>query len=176
MFREFVLFVCAGSALIAQETRGTILGRVTDSTGAVVPAVAIRANNVATGVSATARSNASGNFTLPYLLPGTYTLQAELQGFKRFVREGIEIRVNDTVEVNVELTVGNVAETLEVTAETPLLSTAESSLGQVIDQRRVQELPSFGGSPMVLVQLAPGVINSTDMRLAKAGSFSINKN
>ena len=68
------------------------------------------------------------------------------------------------------------AESVEVKAETPLLSTAEASLGQVIDQRRVQELPSFGGSPMVLVQLAPGVINSTDMRLAKAGSFSINKN
>ncbi|MSV29926.1 MAG: hypothetical protein EXQ52_14450 [Bryobacterales bacterium] len=65
---------------------------------------------------------------------------------------------------------------VEVREETPLLSTAESSLGQVVDQRRVQELPSFGGSPMVLVQLAPGVINSTDMRLAKAGSFSINKN
>ena len=61
--------------------------------------------------------------------------------------------MNDTVEVNVELTVGNVAESVDVSAETPLLSTAESSLGQVIDQRRVQELPSFGGSPMVLVQL-----------------------
>src|SRR5207244_4800520 len=68
------------------------------------------------------------------------------------------------------------SESVEVRAETPLLSTAESSLGQVIDSRRVLELPSFGNSPMVLVQLAPGVINATDMRLAKAGSFSINKN
>jgi hypothetical protein len=160
----------------SQETRGTLLGRVSDPAGAVVPNVEVRATNTATGVIATARSNAAGNYTLPYLLPGAYTLQAELTGFKKFVREGIEIRVNDTVEVNIELTVGSMAESVEVRAETPLLSTAEASLGQVIDQRRVQELPSFGGSPMVLVQLAPGVMNSTDMRLAKAGSFSINKN
>jgi hypothetical protein len=65
---------------------------------------------------------------------------------------------------------------VDVHAETPLLDTATSSLGQVVDQRRVLDLPTFGGSVMVLVQLAPGVINTTDMRLAKAGSFSINKN
>jgi hypothetical protein len=167
------LFCCT---IFGQESRGTILGRITDPQGALVPAAEIRAINTATGVAAATRSNAAGNYTLPYLLPGTYTLQAELTGFRKFVREGIEIRVNDTVEVNVELTVGNVSETVEVRGETPLLSTAESSLGQVIDQRRVQELPSFGGSPMTLVQLAPGVMNTTDMRLAKAGSFSINKN
>ena len=170
-----VLFVLACAAY-AQETRGTIVGRVTDPAGALVPGAEVRATNVATGVSAVSKSNEAGNFVLPYLLPGGYTLQAELTGFKKFVREGIEVRVNDTIEVNIELTVGNVTESVNVVAETPLLATAESSLGQVIDQRRVQELPSFGGSPMVLVQLAPGVMNSTDMRLAKAGSFSINKN
>ncbi|HET8547265.1 MAG TPA: carboxypeptidase-like regulatory domain-containing protein [Bryobacteraceae bacterium] len=168
-----LLFACA---VYAQETRGTIVGRVTDPAGALVPGTEVRAGNVATGVTATSKSNDAGNFVLPYLLPGMYTIEAELAGFKKFIREGIEIRVNDTIEVNVELTVGNVTESVEVRAETPLLATAESSLGQVIDQRRVQELPSFGGSPMVLVQLAPGVMNSTDMRLAKAGSFSINKN
>lgn len=170
-----VLFGFAGVSL-AQETRGSILGRVTDQGGSIVPNVEVRAVNTATGVAAAGRSNASGNYTLPYLLPGTYTVTAEVTGFKKFIRDGIEIRLNDTVEVDIDLTVGSVSESVEVTAETPLLSTAEASLGQVIDQRRVQELPSFGGSPMVLVQLAPGVTNSTDMRLAKAGSFSINKN
>ena len=175
-FTRFALLSSAAVSLFAQETRAILLGRVTDPAGALVPGVEIRAVNAATGIAAAARSNASGNFTLPYLLPGAYTLQAEAQGFKKFVREGLEVRVNDTVEVNIELTVGSISEMVEVKEETPLLSTAESSLGQVVDQRRVQELPSFGGSPMVLVQLAPGVINSTDMRLAKAGSFSINKN
>jgi hypothetical protein len=175
LFRA-ALLVTSSFTLIAQETRSTIVGRVTDATGALVLGATVRATNTGTGVAAVARSNESGNFVLPYLLPGPYTIQAELQGFKRFVREGIELRVNDTVEVNIELIVGSLSESIEVKAETPLLSTVESSLGTVVDQRRIQELPSFGGSPMVLVQLAPGVMNSTDMRLAKAGSFSINKN
>jgi len=160
----------------AQETRGTILGRVTDPSGAVIAGAEVRATNVATGVSAGARSNESGNYTLPYLIPGGYSIQSELVGFKKFIREGIHVRVNDTVEVNIQLQVGDTAESIEVRAETPLLSTTEASLGQVIDERRVLDLPSFGSSPMVLVHLAPGVINATDMRLAKAGSFSINKN
>jgi hypothetical protein len=173
---RLVVALALTAALHAQETRGTIVGRVTDPTGAVVAGVEIRATSASTGVSAVAKSNTSGNYTLPYLLPGTFTVQAEMAGFKKLVREGIELRVNDTVEVNLELSLGNVSEAVEVRAETPLLSTVESSLGQVVDQRRIQELPSFGSSPMVLVQLAPGVINATDMRLAKAGSFSINKN
>ena len=176
MLIRVVAVLWLATSLFAQETRGTIVGRVSDPTGAVVAGAGIRATNIATGVSALAQSNNSGNYTLPYLLPGTYTIHAEMAGFKKLVREGIELRVNDTVEVNLELSLGNVSEAVEVKAETPLLSTVEASLGQVVDQRRIQELPSFGSSPMVLVQLAPGVINATDMRLAKAGSFSINKN
>ncbi|MBS1827559.1 MAG: carboxypeptidase regulatory-like domain-containing protein [Acidobacteria bacterium] len=169
------LIFCAGF-VYAQETRSTIVGRVTDASGAVVMGADVRAVNNATGVIVAAKTNEGGNFTLPYLLPGPYQVQAELSGFKKFVRDGIELRVNEAVEVNIALEVGATSETVEVKAETPLLQTVDSSLGQVVDQRRIQELPSFGSSPMTLVQLAPGVINSTDMRLAKAGSFSINKN
>lgn len=177
IFAAAALVVLAAAFLAsAQETRGTVLGRVSDPSGAVIAGAEVRATNVATGVAAAARSNEAGNYTLPYLLPGPYTITAELAGFKRFVREGIQVRVNDSVEVNITLQVGDVTETVEVRAETPLLSTSEASLGQVIDQRRVAELPSFGGSAMVLVQLSPGVLNTTDLRLAKGGSFSINKN
>src|SRR5207247_3062599 len=117
--KGILLACCLAGALAGQETRGTILGRVTDSTGAIVPNATVRASNIATGVSAEGRSNAAGNFTLPYLLPGTYTLQAELAGFKKSVREGIEIRVNDTVEVDIEVTVGNVPEAVGFHAERP---------------------------------------------------------
>ena len=82
----------------------------------------------------------------------------------------------ESIDLNFELEVGQTTETIEVTGDAPLLDTASSSLGQVVDQRRILELPTFGGSVMSLVQLAPGVINTTDMRLAKSGSFSINKN
>src|SRR5215471_14995876 len=160
----------------AQETRGAILGRAADSSGGAISGAQVRAVNTATGVEVTTTTNESGNYVLPYLLPGTYTLQTQASGFKKSIREGIELRINDRVELNIELEVGQVSEQIEVRADTPLLDTATSSLGQVVDQRRVLDLPTFGGSVMVLVQLAPGVINTTDMRLAKAGSFSINKN
>ncbi len=161
---------------MAQETRGVIQGRVSDSSGGSIASAEVRATNTATGVEVTAVTNEAGNYTLPYLLAGTYTLQAQAPGFKKSIRDGIELRINDRVDVNIELQVGQTTESIEVRADTPLLDTATSSLGQVVDQRRVLDLPTFGGSVMVLVQLAPGVINTTDMRLAKAGSFSINKN
>ncbi|MGE5568277.1 MAG: TonB-dependent receptor domain-containing protein [Rhodospirillales bacterium] len=152
----------------SQDARGAIVGRVTDASSAVMPGVDVRATNAATGVVASAKTNESGNFLIPYLLPGTYTLQAEIPGFKRFVREGIEVRVSDRVEVNITMTVGVVTETVEVTAETPVLETATTSLGQVVDERRITELPLFAGNAMDLVHLAPGTINGTDMRLRKA--------
>src|SRR5689334_20442133 len=115
--RKFLLLllVLCPTLSIAQETRGTILGRVTDATGSVVPNAEVRAVNADTGVAITGRTNASGNYTLPYLPPGPYSVTAELTGFRKFVREGIEIRLNDTVEVNIELTPGNVTESVQVT-------------------------------------------------------------
>ena len=151
----------------SQDARGSIVGRVMDATGAVVPAAEIRATNVATGVAAVSKTNEAGKYALPYLVPGVYTVTAELGGFKKFIREGVQVRVNDTVELNVEMQVGDVTESVQVTAEPPL-STAEASLGQVVDQRRIAELPLFAGNAMDLVHLAPGTVNGTDMRLRKA--------
>ena len=174
---RFLVFATIGPAIAySQETRGAIQGRVTDSTGAVIAGVEVRAANIATGVAASARTNESGNYVLPYLLTGKYTLTAQAPGFRKSIREGIEMRISDRVDVNIELQVGETSESIEVKEETPLLETASASLGQVVDQKRMVDLPTFGGSVMVLVQLAPGVINTTDMRLAKSGSFSINKN
>lgn len=154
----------------AQDARGTILGRVTDPSGAVIAQAEVRATNVNTGVSAIARSNEAGNFAMPYLLPGAYTIQAEMSGFKKFIRHGIEVRIRDAVEVNIALQLGDTAESIEVKAETPLLSTAEASLGQVVDERRIVELPVFGGSPYDLVHLAPGVANGTNLRPRTTGT------
>jgi hypothetical protein len=168
--------LAAALPIYAQETRGAIQGRVVDSTGAAVAGAEVRATNIATGIEVSAKSNESGNYVLPYLITGNYTLATQAPGFKKSIREGIELRINDRVDVNVELEVGATSESVEVRAETPLLDTASASLGQVVDERRIVDLPTFGGSVMVLVQLAPGVTNTTDMRLAKSGSFSINKN
>jgi hypothetical protein len=157
------------SPCFAQDPRGTILGRVNDSSGAAVPGAEVRAVNESTGVAASAKTNDAGNFTMPYLLSGTYTVSSEHQGFKKWNRPGVQVRINDSVEVDIDLQLGATTETVEVSATTPLLATAEASLGQVVDERRVLELPQFAGNAMDLVHLAPGTINRTNLRLRKAG-------
>ena len=165
------VLICLGlsAAAMGQESRGTILGRVSDATGAVVPGATVRVTNIDTGASAAARSNESGSYTIPFLLPGAYRMAVEAAGFKASQRSGIELRINDTLELNVELTVGDVSEHVDVTESTPLLETTTASLGQVVDTRRIAEMPLQAGNPFELVLLAPGVSNGTDLRLRKAG-------
>ncbi|MBO0799391.1 MAG: carboxypeptidase regulatory-like domain-containing protein, partial [Blastocatellia bacterium] len=153
---------------MAQESRGTIIGRITDASGGTLPGVQVRVVNTATNVIATATTNEAGSFNVPFLIPGAYRVTAELNGFKKFILDDVEVRVAETVELNLHLEIGNVSEATEVRGETPLLDTASPSLGQVIDQRRVQELPILSGNPAEMALLAPGVVNVTDMRLRKA--------
>jgi hypothetical protein len=136
LITALISFVCITGAF-AQESRGTIIGRVTDASGGAMPGVEVRAVNTATNVMATAATNEAGNFNIPFLLPGTYRVTAEFAGFKKFVRENVEVRVSETVELNLQLEVGSVSEVTEIRSETPLLDTTTPSLGQVIDQRRV---------------------------------------
>lgn len=164
----FALALCAVTLLHAQDSRGRVVGQVLDSTGAAVPTATVLATNNATGVVVRTSTNVAGAYSLPYLLPGVYTITAEKDGFKKFSRDNIQVRVNDSVELIIEMQVGNVAESISVTAETPLLQTAEATLGQVVDERRITELPLFAGNAMDLVHLAPGTVNGTDMRLRKA--------
>jgi hypothetical protein len=151
MLKRILIFFCMLLALagicLGQDPRGTILGRVTDASGAVVPNADVRATNAATGAVAEARTNESGNYRLPYLLAGFYRLTVELTGFKKHQQEGIEVRINDSLEINVQMTVGDMSESVEITAAAPLLDTSTSSLGQVLDGRRLKELPIQSGNP-----------------------------
>jgi hypothetical protein len=166
--RILVCLAAFSLPLLPQDSRGTIVGRVVDPTGAVVPGADVKATNVATGVVASAKSNDAGNFTLPYLIPGRYDVTVELTGFKTFIQKELEVRINDQVNLPIQMQLGASAESVQVTAETPLLSTVESSLGQVVDERRVTELPLFAGNAMDLVHLAPGTVNGTNLRTRKA--------
>jgi carboxypeptidase family protein len=165
-----LIFLAVTAFAYAQETRGAIIGRVTDASGNAMPEVQVRVINIATNVIASATTNEAGIFNVPFLIPGTYQVTAELASFKKLIRNNVEVRVTETVELNLQLEVGNVSETIEVSATTPLLDTASPSLGQVIDQRRVQELPLLAGNPTEMALLAPGVANLTDMRLRKASA------
>src|SRR5437899_380873 len=128
----------------AQESRASIVGRAVDSSNAVVVGTKISARNLQTGVAASATTNESGAFLIPFLLPGKYKLTAEKSGFKVYSTD-LELRVNDSLDVTVRLDLGSIAETVEVSAGTPLLETSNSSVGQVIDERRLMELPQRRG-------------------------------
>jgi hypothetical protein len=122
--------------------------------------VRVRAVNIGTNISTTTQSNAEGNYELPFLIPGTYRLTAEQAGFKSFIRDGIEIRIADRLNIGIPMEVGQISEQVTVTAETPLLESATASLGQVVDQRRVAELPIAHGNPYLLMTLSPGVAHT----------------
>lgn len=160
--------VLFGLAAFAQESRGAILGSVTDPSGSGIVNAQVKVTNPGTGITLTAATNSAGNYFVPYLTPGRYNVTVEMTGFKRFVANDIEVRVADQVKFDITLTLGNVTEAIEVTAQTPLLATAEANLGQVVDERRAVELPLFAGNAMDLVHLAPGTVNGTNLRLRKA--------
>lgn len=153
---------------LAQDPRGFIRGTVMDNSGAVIPGAKVKAISNETGVSAEATANESGLYNIPYLIPGFYRLTVEQSGFKTFLRDRIEVRVSETVEVPISLEVGSLTETVEVKDESPALETANASLGQVIDQRRITELPQRGANPLELALLTPGVANTTNLRLRKS--------
>ena len=161
----------AHSARADQDPRGALTGRVTDPSGAAIAGAEVRATNAATGVTASGKTSDAGVYSIPFLLSGVYTVAVELPGFRKFVRENIQIRVSETVEVNAPLEVGGIVETTEVRTETPVLETAGASLGHVIDERRVQELPIVAGNPLELALLAPGVVEGTRFIWKPAFSF-----
>ncbi|MGH9660509.1 MAG: carboxypeptidase regulatory-like domain-containing protein, partial [Bryobacteraceae bacterium] len=144
--------------LRAQEARGTILGRVADATGGVLVGAKVEASNVDTGVRYNAASNESGDYLLPFLIPGTYSLTVEAPGFKKSVRPKIGVRVNERIAIDVTMEIGQAAESVQVSAETPLLDTSTSSMGQVIDSKTVLELPLKDGMVLIMATLSPGVL------------------
>jgi hypothetical protein len=167
--RFAVIFsLCVGAALAQQDTRGTIFGRVTDPSSAAIVGVAVRAVNSQTGVALEARTNESGNYSIPFLLPGTYDISAQLTGFKSLERKGIEVHVADKVQLDLDMAVGDIAEKIEVVASAPLLETSTVSLGQVVDTKRITELPIQSGNAAEFVLLSPGTVNATDLRARKA--------
>ena len=172
MLRTLILTALFVAALFSQDPRGAILGRVTDSSGALIAEVEVHVRNRDTGVTASTKTNAAGNFNIPFLLPGFYTVTAELTGFKRFEREGVEVRVSESIEVNPSLEIGAVTETMQVTAESPVLVTTDASQGTVVNERAVMELPLMGGNPVELALLDPAIMNETDLRERRASMTS----
>jgi hypothetical protein len=152
----------------AQEARGTIQGRVVDASGAAIPGATVEILNLATGVVTPTTTNAEGSYRVPFLIPGTYRVTVMLEGFSKFISDQIEVHVADLLTVDAALTVGAMTDEVTVTATAATVDRSTAELGQVVDARRIAELPIREGSPVELVILAPGVTVTTDLRSRKA--------
>ena len=148
------------SVTLAQDTRGTIAGRVADPSGAVVPGAKVTATHVATNTKTEATTNEQGSYLIPYLLPGTYQVTAHAAGFKLFTGGGIEVRVNDRLQFDIELELGSSTESVTVLGATPLLEAADASVGQVVAKKQLSELPILHSNPMLLMQLSPAAAST----------------
>ena len=154
---QIFILVLAAAVMPAQEYRATLLGTVTDPSGATVPEAAVTVRNTESGVSTTTKANGSGHYLVPFLLPGSYRLEVEHPGFKSFERSPITLRVNDRVRIDVALQVGVTSDRITISAETPLLEVANSSRGQVIEGLAITDLPVKSRNPFSLMSLAVGV-------------------
>ena len=141
----------------AQTVYGSIAGTVLDASGGAIPGAAVTLTNTGTGEKRTMPSEASGGYTFVNILPGTYRIEAEKSGFKHFKRDGIIMEVGSAFRVDLPMEVGAVTQTIEVTAQTPLLQPQSSDLGQVVESRTVTEMPLNGRNVISLVQLSPGI-------------------
>jgi hypothetical protein len=159
------LVALAATAGWSQETRGTINGRITDPSGASIGGASVVVTNTAMGTKTTITTNDDGVYQATYLIPGPYQVEAASSGFKKVVRDKIEVRVADRLEVNIELPIGAVGDSVTVTAETPLLSSETASVGTVVDSKRVADLPLSYGNPFELIGAAAGVSFTGDARL-----------
>jgi hypothetical protein len=152
-----VLSTVAVSSLHAQEITGAIGGSVTDPSGAAIPGVSVSARNVGTNATQTVVTNESGVYTFSLLQIGTYEVTAELSGFKRFVRTGLALSVNDRLRVDVKLETGNIDEAITVVGQTPVIHVQDSTIGTLIPGSQVERMPLNGRNVIQLVAMQPGV-------------------
>lgn len=159
-----ILAIFAASSF-GQETRGTIRGTVTDPNGQAVPNATVQVIDPARGTTITLTTNTDGFYQATYLTPGTYRIVVEATGFKKSIRDNVELQIAGAVQVNLPLEVGGTQETVTVTAEIPPLNTENASLGQVVDEKRISELPLVHGDPYTLIGLSAGTTYTGDPRL-----------
>ena len=151
-----ILTIASIPCLIAQSFNGTVSGTVTDTTGGSVPRVKITLTNEGTNEVRVQTTGDDGGYTFAQVAPGTYRIEGEAAGFKRFVRAHVIVEVQQTSLVDAQMEVGSLTESVEVTEAMPLLQTATSSLGQVVTNQQITELPLVGRNTLSLIGLTSG--------------------
>ncbi len=163
-----LLLICCPA--FAQSSRGTITGTIVDPANAVIPGATIEAKNSETGAVYNAGSSASGNYTLNELPVGMYQLSAAVPGFKQYVRTGITVLAAQVLRVDIKLEVGNIAETITVNGDAPLLKTESGELSHNVSTDRMNDLPVMGFAqairdPYAVINLMPGTSTGGGIRV-----------
>lgn len=151
------LLLAMAGGVSAQEFRATVKGQVVDSSQAALPGATVTVRNQETGEVATATTNREGNYTVPFLRPGLYSVSVEMTGFQKYNRTDMRLEVSQVALINAQLGIGGLTESVNVSAEAPLLENSNANRGTVIDSARIAELPLQSRSPMALAVLVAGV-------------------
>ncbi|MBI1354220.1 MAG: hypothetical protein GC160_07730 [Acidobacteria bacterium] len=158
--RLVALLLLTTAGMFAQQGGGTISGTVLDPQGAAIPGAEIEVKNVDTNATFETSTNESGFYTAPGLPVGAYEISAQSDGFKRALRSGVTLLVNQNAQVDLTLEIGQVAEVVEVRADAAMVDTSGAALGTVIERKRVSDLPINGRSALALTMLNPGVVSN----------------
>ena len=161
----------------AQSTVGTVYGSVTDDTGAKLPDAMVTLTDIDKNLKQTLKSNAQGDYTFVAVNPGNYIVSVEMSGFKSATQTNITVDANQNVDASFKLSPGSVTENVEVTAGTPMVDTRESQIGETIDERRIDELPTINRDPYQLLQTVTGVssfIGDTLIGSRYGANFAVN--
>lgn len=153
-----LILVCFPALSSSQESYGTVVGTITDSTSALIPGVAITLVNNGTGEKHTTKTDTHGNYQFVDLLPGNYKLTFEHQGFKKIEQSSVEVKTSTVTRSDIAMVVGGVEQTVQVTSAAPLIDTTSSTVGAVVEGQVVQETPLNGRNVMNLIALTPGVV------------------
>ena len=172
--------ILVSSLAVAQNFYGSIVGIVTDPSNAPIEGATVALVNNGTGARQAIQSSGNGEYRFVNLVPGNYKLDIEKPGFKHYTRDRIAVEVEGAVRVDAALSVGDVTQSVEVSAATPLLQTENASLSQVVNSAEVQALPLNGRNVLNLAELVPGVVpqgladgNPTGKNVFAAGNYQI---
>ena len=155
-----LLTITSGPSSMAQEYFGSIVGNITDPSGAGVPDTTLTATNVNTGITRTVKSDAGGAYRIGDLIPGSYTVKAEKAGFQTSDVAALQLTVASSLNINITLKLGEVTQTVEVQAVAPLLDTNSATVGTTVSNASVLEIPLNGRAYTDLLALIPGSVRT----------------
>lgn len=177
-WQSVIVLVLFSGLLAGQSTTGSAGGNVTDPSGAAIADAKVTAIEERSNVASNTVTDAQGAFSFPALRSGQYRVEVEAQGFRKLIRSGIEVRVNDRLRVDLTLTLGSISESIQVSGAAPLVESETGAIGTVIDNRKIVNIPLNTRNPFQLALLSPGVVPSPNFGNAfnTSANFIINGN